>query len=101
MYIGKPTAPLNLSIVATTADTVVVTWTSPVSGSQCIINYIVTVFNKTHNTMTTVKTENNITSLEIYGLVKGSNYSFTVKSIDKDGETGNSTKFAYLLFDGK
>ena len=51
--------------------------------------------------MTTVKTKNNITSLEIYGLVKGSNYSFTVKSIDKDGETGNSTKFAYLLFDGK
>ena len=31
--IGKPTAPLNLSVVATTPHTVVVTWTSPVTGS--------------------------------------------------------------------
>ena len=68
--VGKPTAPLNLSVVATTLHTVVVTWTSPVTGSQCIDHYIVTVFNETHNTMTSVNTTNNITSLTIYGLVK-------------------------------
>ena len=45
-------------------------------------HYIVTVFNETHNTMISINTTNNITSLTIYGLVKGNNYSFTVKDID-------------------
>ena len=45
-------------------------------------HYIVTVFNETHNTMISINTTNNITSLTIYGLVKGNNYSFTVKGID-------------------
>ena len=101
LYIGKPTAPLNLSVVATTPHTVVVTWTSPVTGSQCIDHYIVTVFNETHNTMTSVNTANNITSLTIYGLVKGNNYSFTVKGIDHIGQIGNSSQSVYLIFDGK
>ena len=101
MYIGKPTAPLNLSVVATTPHTVVVTWTSPVTGSQCIDHYIVTVFNETHNTMTSVNTTNNITSLTIYGLVKGNNYSFIVKGIDHVDQIGNSSQSVYLIFDGK
>ena len=95
------TAPLNLSVVATTPHTVVVTWTSPVTGSQCIDHYIVTVFNETHNTMTSVNTTNNITSLTIYGLVKGNNYSFTVKGINHVGQIGNNSQLVYLIFDGK
>ena len=101
MYIGKPTAPLNLNVVATTPHTVVVTWTSPVTCNQCIDHYIVTVFNETHNTMTSVNTTNNITSLTIYGLVKGNNYSFTVKGINHVGQIGNSSQLVYLIFDGK
>ena len=101
LYIGKPTVPLNVNVVATTPHTVVVTWTSPVTGSQCIDLYIVTVFNETHNTMTSVNTTNNITSLTIYGLVKGNNYSFTVKGIDHIGQIGNSSQLEYLIFDGK
>ena len=99
--IGEPTSPLNLSVIATTPHTVVVTWTSPVTGSQCIDHYIVTVFNETHNTMTSVNTTNNITSLTIYGLVKGNNYSFTVKGIDHADRTGSSSQSIYLVFDGK
>ena len=101
LYIDKPTAPLNLSVVATTPHTVVVTWTSPVTGSQCIDHHIVTVFNETHNTMTSVNTTNNITSLTIYGLVKGNNYSFTVKGIDHVDQIGNNSQLVYLVFDGK
>ena len=59
------------------------------------------MFNETHNTMTSVNTTNNITSLTIYGLVKGNNYSFTVKSIDDVGQIGNSSQLVYLVFDGK
>ena len=70
MYIGKHIALLNISVVATTPDTVVVTWTSPFTGSHYIDHYIVTVFNETPNTVTSVNTTNNITSLTIYGLVK-------------------------------
>ena len=68
MYIGKHVALLNISVVVTVSHTVVVTWISPVTGSQCIDHYIVTVFNETHNTMTSVNTTNNITPLTIYGL---------------------------------
>ena len=92
---------MNLSVVVTTPHTVVVTWTSPVTGSQCIDHYIVTVFNETHNTMTSVNTTNNITSLTIYGLVKGNNYLFFVKGIDHVGQIGNSSQLVYLIFDGK
>ena len=101
LYIGKPTAPLNVNVVAAAPHAVVVTWTSPVTGSQCIDHYIVTVFNETHNTMTSVNTTNNITSLTIYGLVKGNNYSFTVKGIDHVGQIGNNSQLVYLIFDGK
>ena len=59
------------------------------------------MFNETHNTMTSVNTTNNITSLTIYGLVKGNNYSFTVKGIDHVGQIGNSSQLVYLIFDGK
>ena len=51
--------------------------------------------------MTSVNTTNNITSLTIYGLVKGSNYSFTVKGIDHVGQIGSSSQSIYLIFDGK
>ena len=59
------------------------------------------MFNETHNTMTSVNTINNITSLTIYGLVKGNNYSFTAKGIDHVGQIGNSSQLVYLIFDGK
>ena len=78
MYIGKHVALLNISVVVTVPHTVVVTWTSPVTCSQCIDHYIVTVFNEIHNTFTSVNTTNNITSLTIYGLVK---FTFLVWSL--------------------
>ena len=59
------------------------------------------MFNETHNTMTSVNTTNNITSLTIYGLVKGNNYSFTVKGIDHVGQLCNNSQFMYVIFDGK
>ena len=59
------------------------------------------MFNEIHNTMTSVNTTNNITSLTIYGLVKGNNYSFTVKGIDHVDRTGSSSQSIYLVFDGK
>ena len=59
------------------------------------------MFNETHNTMTSVNTTNNITSLTIYGLVKGNNYSFTVKGIDHIGQLWNNSQLVYLIFDGK
>ena len=58
------------------------------------------MFNETHNTMTSINTTNNITSLTIYGLVKGNNYSFTVKGINHVGQTGNSSQVVYLVSDG-
>ena len=51
--------------------------------------------------MTSVNTTNNITSLTIYGLVKGNNYSFTVKGIDHAGQIGSSSQLVYFIFDGK
>ena len=51
--------------------------------------------------MTSVNTTNNITSLTIYGLVKGNNYSFIVKGINYVGQIGNSSQLEYLIFDGK
>ena len=51
--------------------------------------------------MTSVNTTNNITSLTIYGLVKGNNYSCTIKGIDHVGQNGNSSQSVYLIFDGK
>ena len=59
------------------------------------------MFNETHNTMTSVNTTNNITSLTIYELVKGNNYSFTVKCINHIGQIDNSSQLVYLIFDGK
>ena len=78
MYIGKHVALLNISVVVTVPYTVVVTWISPVTGSQYIDHCIVTVFNEIHNTLTLVNTTNNITSLTIYGLVK---FTFLVWSL--------------------
>ena len=49
--------------------------------------------------MISVSITNNITSLTIYGLVKGNNYSLTVKSIDYAGRTGSSSQSIYLVFD--
>ena len=51
--------------------------------------------------MTSVNATNNITSLTIYGLVKGNNYSFTVKGIDHVGQIGNSSQLVHLILDGK
>ena len=59
------------------------------------------MFNEKHNTMTSVNTTNNITSLTIYELVKGNNYSFTVKGIDYVGQLWNNSELVYLIFDGK
>ena len=59
------------------------------------------MFNETHNTMTSVNTTNNITSLTIYGLVKGSNYSFTVKGVDHADRTGSSSQSVYFVFNSK
>ena len=50
------------------------------------------MFNETHNTMTSVNTTNNITSLTIYELVKGNNYSFTVTGIYHIGQIDNSSQ---------
>ena len=59
------------------------------------------MFNETHNTMTSVNTTNNITSLTIYGLVKSNNYSFALKGIDYLGQLWNNSQLVYLIFDGK
>ena len=78
MYIGKHVALLNIIVVVTVPHTVVVTWTSPVTGRQCIDHYIVTVSNEIHNTVTSLNTTNNITTLTIYGQVK---FAFLVWSL--------------------
>ena len=94
---GLPSVPLNTSVTAIGPNTVIISWSPPLSSSQCIDHYVVSIVNG--NTTSNKNTSN--TMLVINQLIQGMNYSFSVKGVDMAERTGGESKTAGITLDGK
>ena len=86
---------MNISVVATGPNTVVVSW-SPLHSSPCIDHYVVSVVNG--NIISNKNTSNSFTTLVINQLIQGMNYSFNVTGVDIAKRTGDMTT---IIMDGE
>ena len=88
-----------MSVFASSSNTVVVSWSPPLSSSQCIDYYVVSIVNGT--TISNKTTSNSSTTLVINQLIQGMNYSFSVIGVDKAERTGGESETARITLDGK
>ena len=95
---GKPSSPINVTVMAIDTDTVNLSWSSPVNGSYCIDHYNATV-SVDGNTVQNPTT--NLTSTVITGLEQGMNYSYSVRAVDYAGREGTISESVILIMNGK
>ena len=89
---------MNTSVIATGSNTVVVSWSSPISASQCIDYYVVNIV--TENETSQKNTSDNSTTLDVL-VIQGMNYSFSITGVDRAERTGEESETANINFDGK
>ena len=99
MYINSseiPSVPLNTRVTAVGPNTVVVSWSPPLSSSQCIDHYVVSIDNGN-----TISNSNSSTTLVYNQLIQGMNYSFSVTGVDMAGRTGGESETAKITWDSR
>ena len=89
---------MNTSVIATGSNIVVVSWSSPISASQCIDYYVVNIV--TENETSQKNTSDNSTTLDV-SVIQGMNYSFSVTGVDRAERTGGESETANINVDGK
>ena len=89
---------MNTSVIATGSNTVVVSWSSPISASQCIDYYVVNIV--TENETSQKNTSDNSTTLDVL-VIQGMNYSFSITGVDRAERTGEESETANINVDGK
>ena len=76
---------LQPTVMATGPTTVIISWSPPLTGSNCVDHYNITINSNGINQYITINT----TSVIVEDLTVGMNYSFSVKVIEKgEGEGG-------------
>ena len=89
---------MNTSVIATGSNIVVVSWSSPISASQCIDYYVVNIV--TENETSQKNTSDNSTTLDVL-VIQGMNYSFSITGVDRAERTGEESETANINVDGK
>ena len=89
---------MNTSVIATGSNIVVVSWSTPISASQCIDYYVVNIV--TENETSQKNTSDNSTALDVL-VIQGMTYSFSITGVDKAERTGGDSETANINVDGK
>ena len=82
--------------MATGPTTVNISWSPPLTGSNCVDHYNITINSNGINQYTTT----NITSVIVKDLTVGMNYSFIVKVIEKGGGEGENSETIDIILEG-
>ena len=83
--------------MATGPTTVNISWSPPLTGSNCVDHYNITINSNDINQYTTTNT----TSVIVEDLTVGMNYSFSVKVIVKGGGEGEDSETVTIILQGK
>ena len=81
--------------MATGPTTVNISWSPPLTGSNCVDHYNITINSNGINQYTTTNT----TSVIV--LTVGMNYSFSVKVIVKGGGEGEDSETVTIILEGE
>ena len=83
--------------MATSPTTVNISWSPPLTGSNCVDHYNITINSNGINQYTTTNT----TSVIVEDLTVGMNYSFSVKVIVKGGGEGEDSETVTIILEGE
>ena len=83
--------------MATGPTTVNISWSPPLTGSNCVDHYNITINSNGINQYTTTNT----TSVIEEDLTVGMNYSFSVKVIVKGGGEGEDSETVTIILEGE
>ena len=94
---GSTSSPLSPEFFPKSLTSAVLSWTPP-TESPCITKYTITLTNITDgNTSYTYNTSTNTTSVTVFDLTQGAEYSFTVAGIDTVGRVGEESALAPVI----
>ena len=82
--------------MATGPTTVNISWSPPLTGSNCVDDYNITINSNGINQYTTTNT-----SVIVEDLTVGMNYSFSVKVIVKGGGEGEDSETVTIKLEGE
>ena len=98
--IGPPSAPLSPSFSPQSLTSVDLSWTA--IDADCVVKYTIIVTNITTNENYAYNTPTNTTSMTVFDLTQGAEYSFTVAGVDAEGRVGEkSVTSENITLDGK
>ena len=85
----------NLTVIPLNASSALINWSEV--EEQCVVNYTITIIsNNTFNKNITI----NNTNITIPDLITGSNYSFTIITIDTVGREGPPSSSIQYIWNG-
>ena len=88
---------LQPTVMGTGPTTVNISWSPPLTGSNCVDHNNITINNNGINQYTT----SNTTSVIVEDLTVGMNYSFSVKVIVKGGGEGEDSETVNIILVGE
>ena len=88
---------LQPTVMATDPTTVNISWSPPLTGSNCVDHYNITINSNGINQYITTNT----TSVIVEDLTVGMNYSFSVKIIVKGGGEGEDSETVTIILEGE
>ena len=87
----------NLTIFTTT-DSVNISWSPPIENTECVVKYVIEVFNQNHN-ISLISTGN--TFRVVNDLDPCTEYTFVVKAVGEAGLSTGTNKSITTGFDSK